>query len=196
VKLYVDRGGNAPSPRRVRIFLAEKGIQVPRVELEIHKDNRTPEFKAKNPLSTLPVLELDDGTCISESIAICRYFEELQPEPSLFGTTPLEKATVEMWLRRVELILYLMIDFSGEEGPLPRDARALFRNEALRSLRFFDRVLAEREFIAGPRYSMADVFALSALDFGMRFNGFSVAPEWVNLARWHRSVSARPSAAA
>ncbi len=96
MKIYVDRGGTARSPRRVRIFLAEKGIRVPYVRLEIHKENRTPEFRRKNPLSTLPVLELDDGSCISESIAICRYFEELHPEPPLFGSSPREKAEIEM----------------------------------------------------------------------------------------------------
>ena len=103
MKIYVDRNGTAPSPRRVRIYLAEKGLEIPYERLEIHKQNRTEEFKKKNRASTLPVLELDDGTCIAESMAICRYFEALHPEPPLFGATPLEQAEIEMWLRRIEL---------------------------------------------------------------------------------------------
>ena len=195
MKIYVDRGGEAPSPRRVRIFLAEKGIEVPYERLEIHKENRTPEFRKKNPIATLPVLELDDGSCISESIAICRYFEEIQPEPALFGSTPLEKAEIEMWMRRVELYLYLPIDLSGE-GLLSKESAGKFRRWSQRAAAFLDGVLAEREFIAGARYTIADVFALSALDFGIRHMAFELAPELTNVARWHRSVSSRPSARA
>jgi glutathione S-transferase len=192
MKLYVDRGGRAPSPRRVRIFLAEKGIAVPRVELELHEENRSEEFRKKNPFRALPVLELDDGTCISESIAICRYFEEQKPEPPLFGTGPRERASIEMWTRRVELHLYLPIDFSGDF--LGEHAAGIFRDGAHRMMRFLDRELAARPFIAGERFTIADVFALSALDFGIAHLGYAIPEAQPNLARWHREVSARPSA--
>jgi len=165
---------------------------VPRVELAIHEENRSDEFRKKNPFRTLPVLELDDGTCIAESIAICRYFEELHPEPALFGTTPLERAQIEMWTRRIELNLYLPIDFSGDF--LGEHAARIFRDGAHRMMRFLDRELASRAFIAGRRYTIADVFALSALDFGVAQLRYALPAEQPNLARWHRDVSARPSA--
>jgi glutathione S-transferase len=102
--MRIYNSSTAPNPRRVRVFLAEKGIQVPYEEVDIGKAvNRGPEFKKKNPLATVPVLELDDGTCISESVAICRYFEELHPDPPLFGVDAKDRALVEMWNRRMEL---------------------------------------------------------------------------------------------
>ena len=97
----------APNPRRVRVFLAEKGIEVPSVQIDIGKgENRKPEFLAKNPMGAVPVLELDDGTCISESLAICRYLEELNPDPSLFGSDAEERALIEMWTRRMEAEIF------------------------------------------------------------------------------------------
>src|SRR5690348_5456633 len=97
----------APNPRRVRIFLAEKGITLPMVQLDLFQgENRTPEALHRNPYGGLPVLELDDGTCIAESVAICRYFEELQPQPPLMGADAKDKAVVEMWTRRMELVLF------------------------------------------------------------------------------------------
>ena len=113
MKLYVDDRGTAPSPRRVRMYLAEKDIDVPLERLVIHEENRTAEFLKKNPLGSLPVLELDDGTCIAESLAICRYFEESYPDPPLFGSTPVEKAEIEMWTRRAELYVYTPIDLAS-----------------------------------------------------------------------------------
>ena len=108
MKLY--NSNLAPNPRRVRIFLAEKGVEVPRVEVDLAKlEHKRPEFSALNPFETIPVLELDDGTRIAESIAICRYVEELQPEPNLFGRTALERALIEMWQRQLELRLLLPI---------------------------------------------------------------------------------------
>ena len=195
MKIYVDRDGRAPSPRRVRMFLAEKGLDVPFERLAIHEENRTPEFREKNPVSTLPVLELDDGTCIAESLAICRYFEELHPEPSLWGSTPLEKATIEMWLKRVELLLYIPIELAGD-GVLPGDTSDYFRGHAMRAMALLDRALAGREFMAGPRYTIADTFALSALDFGIEFNRFEIPEKREHLRRWHAALSARPSARA
>lgn len=196
MKIYVDEHGEAPSPRRVRIYLAEKGLDVVYEPMKLHVDNRREAFREKNPYRTLPVLELDDGTCIAESLAICRYFEALYPEPSLFGRTPLEQATIEMWTRRIELSLYLPIDFSGATDFLSEESAARFRDGAGRALRFYDRQLGERDFMAGPAYSMADVFALSAIDFGVRHVGFSLDPAWNHLHRWHDAVSTRPSASA
>jgi glutathione S-transferase len=179
----------------VRVFLAEKGIEVPCERLAIHEENRTPEFRKKNPLSTLPVLELDDGTCISESVAICRYFEELHPEPRLFGSTPEEKAVVEMWTRRIELYLYLSIEFANEEV-MPKEVADRYRRAAYGMMKLLDGELAERRFIARNRYSIADAFALSALDFGIAYVGFEIPETRKHLARWHQEVSARPSARA
>ena len=195
MKIYTDRGGTAPSPRRVRIFLAEKGLDVPYVRLELHKENRTPEFREKNPFYNLPVLEFDDGTCIAESIAICRYFEELHPEPSLCGSTPREKAEIEMWMRRVEQRLYIAIELSSEDV-LPKEAAARFRKGALRMLDFLDQRLAQSEFIAGSRYTIADVYALSAIDFGVNHLAYEIPAQLEHFTRWHRAVSSRPSATA
>ncbi len=195
MKLYTDRGGLAPSPRRVRIFCAEKNLAIPVEELDLHVENRTDAFRAKNRTRTLPVLELDDGSCIAESLAICRYLEELQPEPRLFGETPLERARVEMWTRRAELFLYLPIDFSSP-GALPDGAGAAFREGLPRTFRFFDRVLGERRFLVGERYGIADLVAQVALDFGARHVGVSAPPACEHLARWYAEVSARPSARA
>ena len=104
----------APNPRRVRIFLAEKGIDVPMVQVNLAEgEHKSAEFLEKNPSGKVPVLELDDGTCIGESVAICRYFEALHPQPALFGATPEEKGLIEMWLRRVEINLYIPIELAG-----------------------------------------------------------------------------------
>lgn len=198
MKIYVDEGGTAPSPRRVRMYLAEKGIDVPYERLELHKANRTAEFRRKNPVGTLPVLELDDGTCISESIAICRYFEEMHPEPPLFGGTPREKAEVEMWTRRVEHYLYLPIDLGAHFGREPRsgDAAAQFRSWADLSARLLDATVRERAFLTGSRITMADIFAFGALDYGLRFARFELPRGLQSLEAWYASMAARPSAKA
>ena len=195
MKIYIDSGGTAPSPRRVRIYLAEKGIEVRYERLKIPEENRTPEFKEKNPFYTLPVLELEDGSCIAESIAICRYFEELHPEPPLFGQTPWDRARIEMWMRRIEQRLYVAIELANEDV-LPKESAAKFRRGALRMMSFLDDLLADREFIAGADYTIADAFALSAIDFGIRHVNFQIEPESKNLERWHQAVSSRPSASA
>jgi glutathione S-transferase len=202
VKLYDSR--TAPNPRRVRIFLAEKGVEVPRVEVDIAKqENATPEFLRLNPLGRLPVLELDDGTAIAESVAICRYFEEQQPEPNLLGRDGRERAEIEMWQRRMEWELFLPISmtfrhthafFKGRYPQVVEWGEAC-RAHAAHSLGWLDRELADREFVAGGRYSIADITALCAIDFG-RVTGIRLAPEQGNLGRWHAAVSARPSAKA
>jgi glutathione S-transferase len=199
MKIYESR--NAPNPRRVRIFLAEKGIQVPYEEIDIVKAvNRGPEFRQKNPLGTVPVLELDDGTCISESVAICRYFEEIHPQPPLFGSGAKERALVEMWNRRIEFNLLQPIAdafrqrhdfFKGRIRQVPEYAEVQ-RLNAEDGLVWLDQELAARRFIAGDRFSIADITAVVAIDFG-RVSKIAIKPDQQNLARWHAEVSARPS---
>jgi len=194
----------APNPRRVRIFLAEKGIAVPVVAMDIGKaENRKPPFLAKNPLGGLPVLELDDGTCIAESVAICRYFEETQPEPPLMGTSATDRAWVEMWQRRMELELFRNVTgclqnthafFKGRIPQVPEYGEVC-RAHATRRLEWIDAELAEREFIAGPRYTIADITLLIGIDFG-RVVKIGIQPDQKNLARWYEAVSSRPSAKA
>jgi glutathione S-transferase len=202
MKLYDSAA--APNPRRVRIFLAEKGIQVPVEQVDIGKAvNRQPPFLAKNPLGGLPVLELDDGTCIAESVAICRYFEETQPEPPLLGTDARDRALVEMWQRRMELELMRGVTgcfqnthkfFAGRIPQVPEYGEVC-RDLARKRLAWLDGELASRPFVAGERYTIADITALCAIDFG-RVSDIRIAPEQKNLARWHETVSSRPSAKA
>lgn len=203
MKLYTY--SRAPNPRRVNIFMAEKGIDVPRVELDIMAlEHKTPEFAAINPVQRLPVLELEDGTRISESVAICRYLEELHPEPPLFGTTPLERALVEMWQRRLDLNFLSAVAHAFrhlhpamaplEEPQVPEWGEAN-RPKALAFLRMMDTELARRPFVAGERFTIADISMLVAVDF-MKVARLSVPEECANVRRWHADVSARPSAVA
>ena len=202
MKLY--DASTAPNPRRVRIFLAEKGISVPVDQVDIvSAQNRSPEFRAKNAMGTLPVLELDDGPTIAESVAICRYFEELQPDPPLMGTDAKDRAVVEMWQRRMEFELFLPITqvfrnghafFKGRIPQVPEYGEVC-RKHAEQRLEWLDGVLADRPFVAGERYTIADITALCAIDFG-RVSNIRVTPEQPNLARWHAAVSSRPSAKA
>jgi glutathione S-transferase len=194
----------APNPRRVRVFLAEKGIQVPYEDIDIGKAvNRQPEFRKKNPMAGVPVLELDDGTCIAESVAICRYFEELHPEPNLFGVGAKERAEVDMWNRRMEFNLLQPIAdsfrqrhefFKGRIRQVPEYADIQKLN-AEDSLKWLDGELANRKFIAGNRFTIADITAMIAVDFG-RVSKIAIQPDQKNLARWHAEVSGRPSAKA
>ena len=194
----------APNPRRVRVFLAEKGLTVPYEQINIGTaDNRKPEFLKINPMGTLPVLELDDGTRIAESVAICRYFEETKPEPPLMGVDAKDKAVVEMWQRRMELEVLSMAagsfrntsDFFKGRIPQVKEYGEVCKAAAIKRLERLDTVLADREFIAGPRYTIADITALIGIDFG-RTTGIRIQENQKNLARWHQSVSSRPSAKA
>jgi len=194
----------APNPRRVRIFLAEKGISIPYEQVDLAKaENRQPPFLAKNPLGGVPVLELDDGTLIAESVAICRYFEELHPNPPLMGTGALERAQVEMWQRRMELALFYNVgqtfrntsDFFKGRLPQVREFGEVCRADAVKRFEWLDQELANRPFVAGERYTIADITALVAVDFG-RWSQIEVQPGQKNLARWHEAVSSRPSAKA
>jgi glutathione S-transferase len=202
MKLYDS--AMAPNPRRVRVFLAEKGISVPVEQVDIGKqDNRKPPFLAKNSLGGLPVLELDDGRCLSESVAICRYFEEHHPKPPLMGVDATDRAFVEMWQRRMEIELFQRVAstfqhthefFKGRIEQVPAFGEAS-RKVALARMAWLDGELAGREFIAGDRYTIADITALCGIDFG-RVTGIRIDPALKHLQRWHEAVSARPSAKA
>ncbi|HUI26381.1 MAG TPA: glutathione S-transferase family protein [Candidatus Kryptonia bacterium] len=202
MKIYDSK--TAPNPRRIRIFLAEKGIAVPYHDVDIVKaENRSPEFRTKNPLGTLPVLELDDGTCIAESVAICRYFEETHPDPPLMGTDARDRALVEMWQRRMEFEIFIPVAqvfrnthafFKGRIPQVPEWGEVC-RKQAVHQFGWLDEVLGAREFIAGDRFTIADITALCGVDFG-RVSGIKIQPEQKHLARWHAAVSSRPSAKA
>ncbi len=203
MKLY--NSNFAPNPRRVRIFLAEKGVSIPRVEVDLGKlEHKTPEFSALNPFQTIPALQLDDGTVIGESIAICRYIEELHPDPNLFGATALERATIEMWQRRVEWRLLLPVAqvfrhthprMALLEDPQVADWAAANRPRALGSMAIFDRILRDRPFVAGDRFTVADITGLVALDFTKQAR-IGIPPELGSLNLWRERLAARPSAAA
>lgn len=194
----------APNPRRVRVFLAEKGIQVPFEQVNISAgDNRKPDFLKINPMGGVPVLELDDGTHIAESVAICKYFEVQKPEPALFGVDAKDRAVVEMWNRRMEFEILGMAagafrntsEFFKGRIPQSKEYGEICHAAALKRLEWLDRELADRPFIAGERYSIADITALIGIDFG-RTTGIKITPEQKNLKRWHDAVSSRPSAKA
>ena len=184
--------------------MAEKGIEVPTVQIDIAKsENREPAFLALNPIGGVPILELDDGTIIAETTAICRYFEELQPDPPLLGTDGRDRAIVEMWLRRVEFEAAFPImqtfrnthDFFKDRIPQVPEFGAVCKKRALQQLEWFDGELADRPFVAGDRYTFADITLLIAIDFG-RASDIRIDPQHKNLNRWYGDVSSRPSAKA
>jgi glutathione S-transferase len=203
MKLYDSR--LAPNPRRTRIFLAEKGVSIPTEQVDmVAMQHKTPEYAAINPLQRMPTLVLDDGTIITESIAICRYFEMLHPDPPLFGTGPKDTAIVEMWNRRTEINFLAnvaavfrhthpaMKELEVPQVPAWADAN---RPRVAWFLELMDRELASREFIAGDRYTVADITMQVAVDF-MKPGRLTVPEGANNVKRWHAAVSARPSAKA
>jgi glutathione S-transferase len=191
-------------PRRVRIFLAEKGISIERREVDAAGGaNATPDFLRLNPLGKLPVLELDDGTAIAESLAICRYLEALNPDPPLMGRTPREVADIEMWTLRMDHELSQIIalafihssDFyRGSIEQIPEVA-SWARGRALQTMAWLDGELAERRHIAGDGYTLADIVAQCAFVLGKAV-GLRIAPDMTNLSRWFTEVTARPTARA
>jgi glutathione S-transferase len=203
MKLYDS--GRAPNPRRTRIFLAEKGISVPTEQVDMMAmQHKTPEYTAINPLQRMPALVLDDGTVITESIAICRYFEALQPQPPLFGVGAEEIALVEMWNRRCELNLLFGVAHifrhshpAMKELEVPQVSAWAEANKPRVAdfLAILDRQLKSHKFIAGDRFSVADITALVAVDF-MKPAKIPVPEGLANVARWHAEVSARPSSKA
>lgn len=192
----------APNPRRVRIFLAEKGIDLPETRVDMMKrEHKSPEFRAKNSMGQIPTLELDDGTCISETVAICRYFEETHPEPPMFGTTPVEKALIDMWVRRIEFTVMMPVGNYWRHAH-PRTAALLKqftdfgesnKDTYKGAQKWLDRELEGKQFVVGDRYSVADICLLSTVDFA-GWIGLPLEPEFANLKAWHERVSARPSA--
>ena len=202
---FYDSPNPAPNPRRVRIFAAEKGIDLPRQEVSILKgEHRGEAYRAINPLGQTPALKLDNGAVLTESVAICRYLEALNPEPALFGSNPLDAATIEMWTRRIELRLMVptgmiwMHTHPFTARVMPHQYKDFGEsNRALveRALAMCDAALSETPFIAGEHYSMADIVLLTTIDFGT-FIGLTVPEDLARLNDWHRRVSARPGSAA
>ena len=201
----------APSPRRVRIFLAEKGVDIETVQIDLGKGEQfSDEFRAANPDCTVPVLELDDGSCISEVTAICQYIEDLNPAPALFGSSPEERARVSMWNVKVEQLgLWAMMDAFRNSAKGLAD-RALPGPESYvqipelaqrgrrRVLQFFERLndqLADNTFVAGDNYSVADISAMVLVDFAGWIK-IAIPDDAEHVARWYSEVSKRPSAAA
>lgn len=203
MKLY--DGGRAPNPRRVKIYLSEKGLTVPMEQVDLGQmAQKSPEFTAINRLQRVPALQLDDGTIITESIAICRYFEALHPEPPLFGQGAKDIAIVEMWQRRVELHLLMQVAHvfrnshpAMKEMEVPQVPAWAEANKprVMEFLALLDRELKDRRFVAGDRYTVADITGLVGVDF-MKPAKLAVPDEMTSLKRWHAEVSARPSAKA
>ena len=203
MKLY--DGGRAPNPRRVRIFLAEKGIEIEKQQIDIGAlEHKGPAYTALNPMQQVPTLVLDDGTVITESIAICRYFEALNPSPAMFGVGALEQAVVEMWNRRLEQNLFFPVSqvfrhphSAMKKMEVPQVAAWGEANKARVAafLPILDRQLEIGPFVCGARYSIADITAVVAIDF-MKPAKLAAAPEHRNIARWHAGISGRTSAAA
>lgn len=201
--LYHDL--RAPNPRRVRVFLAEKGVAYDTIEVSIAAAaHQTDDFRKKNPISLLPVLELADGRVLRESMAICRYLEEEYPTPNLFGADAWERAQIEMWNRHAELeLLYPIAQifrnshafWAGKIKQAPEFA-AIMREHVASRFDWLDRELSKRDYFAGPRFSVADITALCAIDFGKVSEIRIKADTHPALAAWHGRVTSRPSAKA
>jgi glutathione S-transferase len=201
----------APNPRRVRIFLAEKGIEIPVEQVDLGKrQNVGDDYLAINQYGTVPLLELDNGGHICESIAICRYFEALQPEPPLMGGGPEEQARIEMFQRLVELNGLMpageafrnshpAFEDRGMAGPLPlAQIPELVERATIRVGKFFEKLdneLKSKEFIAGDKYSIADITGLVAVDFA-GWSKLAPTEAQTNLKAWYDRVNTRPSAKA
>ncbi len=193
----------APNPRRVRWFMAEKGIE----DIEIVRMNlmegthKTPDYIARTGLPVVPALELDDGTTIAESLAICRYLESRYPEPNLFGRTPEETAQIEMWTRRAELLVatpfmhavrHLHPAMAALEQQNP-EIGAYSRDQALRALKVLDRRLAESTWLAADRLTIADIVGFIGIDF-TRMLKLVIPEELTHLHRWAAAMRERPAA--
>ncbi len=203
MKIIEDK--RAPNPRRVRIFLAEKDIEVPYEQIDImEEEHKTSAFTTQNPFQRVPILVLESGTVISESVAICRYFEELEPEPSLMGHDALSRARIEMWNRRLELNLFFHIAqtfrhthpaMAKLEAPQVPEWGEINRPRVLEVLKILDNELGSKTFIAGNIFSIADITALVAIDF-MKPAKIEKPEELKHLKRWYEEVSSRPSTSA
>ncbi len=201
--------GPAANGQRVRIFLSEKGLKVPTIELNVREGHQFKEpFASLNPFNCVPFLQLDDGTVISESVSICRYLEELNPEPSLFGRNAVERARIDMWNRRVELDGFLPVlhavrnhlpMFKGRVVPgtrndLPQLPAMVERGKDMLTILLsrLDPHLAGKEFIAGPTVSIADITGYFVINMAIRLE-MDIEARYPNVARWHKAFSERPS---
>jgi glutathione S-transferase len=202
--IFYDSPNPAPNPRRVRIFAAEKGVALPTQTVSIvAREHKSPEYLAINPRGQVPSLALDDGTVLTESVAICRYLEGLQPEPPLFGRGALEQAQVEMWCRRAEMILMTPVGavwvhthrFTAAIPGRNAEWGEANRPRVIEAMGFFDAALQGRTFLAADHFTIADILLLTTIDFA-GFIGIPVPDNLVNLRAWHARVSERPSAAA
>jgi len=200
MKLY--SGGIAPNPRRVSIFLAEKNIEIETKDFDIAKlEQKGQELTKINPRQRLPVLELDDGTIITETVAICRYFEELHPEPLLMGVDMLDRAIVEMWQRRMELEFFMPVAFAFRhlhpaaaalEPVQIREWGEVNQKLAVKAMKGLDEELGQRQYIAGERFTIADITAFCAYRF-LKPGGIENPVELTNLQRWFGEVKSRAS---
>jgi glutathione S-transferase len=200
MKLYTGMG---PNPRVVRIFMAEKGIEIPLEQVDLLAgENRRPPYTDKNPAGQLPCLELDDGSHLAEITAICEYLEEIQPEPPLIGTTPEERAQTRMWMRRIDLNILepLANGFRFGEGlgifkdrihVIPQAADDL-KEIAREQLEWLNGMIEGREFIAGDRFTLADVLLFGFVEFGATV-GQPLDAKLENLQGWYTRVASRPS---
>lgn len=203
--IVFDSPNPAPNPRRVRIFVAEKGIALPSQTVSIMaREQKSPDYLAINPRGQTPALQLDDGRVIAESVSICRYLEALHPDPPLFGATPFEIATIDMWIRRIELVLMAPVGaiwvnchpFTAKVVPERfADYGESCRPKVDAAMAMCDEALGQTRFIAGDAFSMADIILLTTIDFA-EFIGVPMPETMTNLREWHASVSGRPSASA
>ena len=202
MKLYTNR--YAPSPRRVRMYAAEKGIALELVEVDIAAQaNRAPDYLAVNPFGEVPTLERDDGTRLTESLAICRWLEDEHPEPNLFGRTPRERAEINRWIDRLMFRLYVpTAHVFRNTHPFWADRLQqvpawgeLQRAAVLAEYDALDAWLGNRDWVASDRFTMADVVAYTTVDFG-KPSGLRVGTERPALKRWYEAAGARPSARA
>lgn len=200
MKLYSSKF--APNPRKVLIYIAEKNIQdIKVINLDLGKlEHKTPEYKAIAPNAKVPALELDDGTIILETTAICRYLECLYPEPNMFGESPMEIASIEMWYSRVsfELMIPLMHGFRhthpnmSEMENQNEEYGLAQRDVGVKALKDYDQILASREFIAGDRLTYADLQMVTSLQFLVKLNRLNIV-DYKNLNEYINEVSGRPS---
>ena len=193
----------APNPRRVKIFAHEKDIELELINCDMGKrEHKTPEFLIKNPSGKIPVLELENGECISESVAICRYLELIKPEPNLFGKDAYEIAYIESRNRHIEFELWMQIGISWVNGPIvgslgifdqiPKAKEA--SDKKVRS--FYERLdneFKKNNYVAGDRFTIADITLVSAIDFASDMVNLEPKKDLKNLYRWHKEVSSRPS---
>ncbi len=208
MKLYDNK--MAPNPRRVRMFIAEKNISFSQAGIEVINvdiakgETFSEKFRQMSPYGGLPVLELDDGDYLTESMAICRYFEELYPDSPLMGGDAKSKACIEMWNRRIEIYLYQSIAMSFRHGnPMWKSVTTQVAEfsevsaiEVDKNIHKLDKHLQGSEYVAGNEFSVADITALCAIDFAKVISRRIDEEKHPHLARWHKKVSARNSAKA